>query len=461
MFLHLPSIQFNLMVKKCILCPVFLIILTVAAVHTAKGNGYSDADAPNTDNIPTFFPKQQLNTPDEKKISKKYAELLKVDENEINRFINLYKFIDVWMGTGYKWGGCDKRGIDCSCFVMTLFNDVFDIKIKRTAFTQFYDNDIALFRNKTQFALGDLLFFKTNINRSTRNNKITHVGLYLANGYFIQSSSSGVNIASIYAGYWKDCFVAAGRLQEKYYQQSKLVMPQGDVEAAKTIEAEDVQNQDFEPIPYPEDLEELKSRYAGLLGVDSDRISIPEMFEYIDKNRYAPYNISKNCPPGATAPTCFVAHFYTEVLGISIDADERTIVSQKNTARLRPSDSVSAFDIVLLKSGKKQQRYAITGICLYNNFFLHIEGNEVAISNFLDAPYKDGQAAFYRIDDQLLKKGFEFIKEKRKRHLKAEQPVQADSVRKITPPGPAVADSLVRPRKNGLFGGKRSGKKSP
>ncbi len=447
------------MVNKHFLQAASLIALLFLAVDVIKGNGHTPNQNKTNTNIPTFFTKQHLKIPDEKKISKKYAELLKVDENEINRFINLYKFVDAWLGTAYKWGGCDKRGIDCSCFVMTLFNEVFDIKIKRTAFTQFYDNDIALFRNRTQFALGDLLFFKTNISRSTRNNKITHVGLYLANGYFIQSSSNGVNIANIYSGYWKTCFVAAGRLQEKYYLKSRLSMPQGEVEAAKTIGAEDVQNQDFEPVPYPEDLDELKKRYARLLGVDSDRINIPEMFEFIDKNRYAPYNISKNCAPGLAAATCFVSHFYQEVLGISIDADEHSVVSQKYTARLRPSDSVGAFDIVLLKSSKKQQRYAITGICLYNHFFLHIEGNEVVISSITEAPYKEGTAIYYRLDDQLLKKGFEYIKEKRKLHVRSVPPVQAASDYKIQPTANPVADSLAQPLKGKLPGGKLAGKR--
>ena len=179
------------------------------------------------------------------KLIKKYAELLKLDETQINKFLGLYKFIDSWMGTRYKWGGCSKSGIDCSCFIMTLYDNVFDIKINRTTFTQFYDKDVALFRNREQFEMGDLIFFKTNISRETRNNKITHVGMYLANGFFIQSSSAGVNIGNLNAGYWKNCFVAAGRLQDKYYKKSKLInMPLGDVETTKKIEAADVENSD-------------------------------------------------------------------------------------------------------------------------------------------------------------------------------------------------------------------------
>jgi hypothetical protein len=349
------------------------------------------------------------------KLSKKYAELLKLDETEINKFLDLYKFIDSWMGTRYKWGGCDKRGIDCSCFIMTLFDNVFDIKIQRTTFTQFYDNDISLFRSRSEFQTGDLIFFKTAISRETRNNLITHVGMYLANGYFIQSSSSGVNIGNLNSGYWKSCFVAAGRLKEKYYKKnSKLMMPQGAVEDNKNIQAAD-ENADFDPVPYPEDLDELKGKYATMLGIDSSVIVVPEMFEYIDKYRYAPYNITKECPSSsASGDNCFVHNFYRDILNLDINVDAAAIVSQKQTAKLKETNVPAAFDIILIKTGKKQKNYDVTGIYLYNNFFLHVAGNEVLISNTEDSLYAGTAKDFYRIDADLLRKGKLYIDSLRK-----------------------------------------------
>jgi|GEM_PF-1490459 len=352
---------------------------------------------------------------DDGKLSKKYAELLKLDENEINKFIDLYKFIDEWMGTRYKWGGCDKRGIDCSCFIMTLFDNVFDIKIKRTTFTQFYDNDISLFRSRSSFQTGDLIFFKTAINRETRNNLITHVGMYLANGYFVQSSSGGVNIGNLNSGYWKSCFVAAGRLKEKYYRNSsKLMMPQGAVEDNKKIQAADEKTADFDPVPYPEDLDALKGKYAAQLGIDSSIIVIPELFEYIDKYRYAPYNITKECPRATSGDNCFVHNFYKNVLNLNINAGTAAIVSQKQTARLKEKNTPAAFDIILIKTNKKFKNYNVTGIYLYNNFFLHIAGNEVVISNTEDSTYAGSLKDFYRIDADLLKEGKQYIDSLRK-----------------------------------------------
>jgi hypothetical protein len=372
-------------------------------------------DVPLNDSLAIRTASKSSDNIEDEKLSKKYAELLKLDENEVNKFLDLYKFIDGWMGTPYKWGGCDKKGIDCSCFIMTLFDNVFDIKIKRTTFTQFYDNDISLFRSRSEFQTGDLIFFKTAISRETRNNLITHVGMYLANGYFIQSSSSGVNIGNLNSGYWKSCFVAAGRLKEKYYKKnSKLLMPQGAVEDSKNIQAAD-ENADFDPVPYPEDLDELKGKYAAMLGIDSSLIVIPEMFEYIDKYRYAPYNITKECPYSPTSgDNCFVHNFYKDVLNLDINLSAAAIASQKQTAKLKEKNVPSAFDIILIRTGKKQNNYDVTGIYLYNNFFLHIAGNEVVISNTQDSTYTGSAKDFYRIDADLLRKGKFYIDSLRK-----------------------------------------------
>src|SRR5688572_29252712 len=132
----------------------------------------------------TIFPLRAVSQNNDA-LLKKYAAQLKVPQNEIARFKPLYAFIDKWIGAPYQYGGCSAKGIDCSCFVMTLFDNVFSIAIKRTSFTQFYDNDISLFKSRKQYSTGDLIFFKTNINRPTNKNRVTHVGMYLVNGYFV------------------------------------------------------------------------------------------------------------------------------------------------------------------------------------------------------------------------------------------------------------------------------------
>ncbi|HEX7756029.1 MAG TPA: NlpC/P60 family protein, partial [Niabella sp.] len=43
-------------------------------------------------------------------------------------------------------------------------------------------------------------------------NPITHVGLYLKNGYFINSASKGVTIANLRSAYWASKYVSCGRI---------------------------------------------------------------------------------------------------------------------------------------------------------------------------------------------------------------------------------------------------------
>src|ERR1043165_1535281 len=48
------------------------------------------------------------------------AEKLGISEKEV-RNKKLYSFVSDWYGTPYKYGGCDKSGVDCSCFTGILY----------------------------------------------------------------------------------------------------------------------------------------------------------------------------------------------------------------------------------------------------------------------------------------------------------------------------------------------------
>lgn len=112
-------------------------------------------------------------------------------------------------GVKYKFGGTNKKGMDCSGLVYTALQK----------------NDIAFPRVSHQMAnegkrirlddaqKGDLLFFRTR----KKGENINHVGLIVAieddEIKFIHSTTSrGVIVSSLREGYWNAAFVKATRI---------------------------------------------------------------------------------------------------------------------------------------------------------------------------------------------------------------------------------------------------------
>jgi cell wall-associated NlpC family hydrolase len=146
----------------------------------------------------------------------KYARYLNSAPDKITN-IQLYKVIDYWLYTPYKWGGTTKSGIDCSAFIQRLLEDAYSIYIPRTSIDQFFAKWIDRFGSAQHLSEGDLVFFRTMDDKI-----VSHVGMYLGNGMFVNSSSSkGVSIASLNDPYWKKRYVAAGRVKQGHQAVNK------------------------------------------------------------------------------------------------------------------------------------------------------------------------------------------------------------------------------------------------
>src|SRR4051812_10854834 len=52
-----------------------------------------------------------------------------------NTLLALFNAARSWLGTPYLFGGCSRRGIDCSCFVQTVLA-VIGVHVPRTTVTQ-------------------------------------------------------------------------------------------------------------------------------------------------------------------------------------------------------------------------------------------------------------------------------------------------------------------------------------
>ena len=131
---------------------------------------------------------------------------LGLDKKEIAHH-KLYSFVNEWYGVPYKYGGCTKEGVDCSCFVCEMYKKVYQNgNLNRTAGEMFKACEQISADDAKQ---GDLFFFKIN------GDKISHVGVCLKKDVFVHASTSkGVMINSIEEAYYKKYFFCAGRIKK-------------------------------------------------------------------------------------------------------------------------------------------------------------------------------------------------------------------------------------------------------
>ncbi len=116
--------------------------------------------------------------------------------------------VEEWMGTRYRWGGCSKLGVDCSCLVKSIYEQVYGIELRRTSIGMYYEDLTPV--DRRELREGDILCFKI------RRNRISHVGLYLTGDKFVHASlSRGVMINDLNDPYYKKRFFAAGRVTER------------------------------------------------------------------------------------------------------------------------------------------------------------------------------------------------------------------------------------------------------
>lgn len=135
----------------------------------------------------------------------KYAQLMNVEVETIGNN-KLYEVIEDWWGTRYRYGGTTKKGIDCSAFASTLLNETYSVSLPRTARDQYAQSE-KISRDNLQE--GDLVFFNTR-------GGVSHVGVYLNNGYFVHSSvSSGVTISSLNDDYYNRKYIGGGRINQQ------------------------------------------------------------------------------------------------------------------------------------------------------------------------------------------------------------------------------------------------------
>ncbi|WP_052911489.1 C40 family peptidase [Riemerella anatipestifer] len=103
-----------------------------------------------------------------------------------------------YLGTPYRYGGTTRSGIDCSAFVLSVFNEVTGISLPRVAAAQAQEGEMV---SKQELQKGDLVFF-------SHGRRISHVGIVQeitedGDIKFIHAATSkGVIVSSLNDKYW-------------------------------------------------------------------------------------------------------------------------------------------------------------------------------------------------------------------------------------------------------------------
>lgn len=137
---------------------------------------------------------------------RKYSEILGVtfsgNENKA-----LLTEIAEWLDTKYSYGiSVKQKGSDCSGFVQNIYRDIYQIELPHSSLAQ---SEMAELIEKQDLKEGDMVFFKI------KGGRVSHVGLYLKDGYFIHASvKAGVIVSNLSEDYYQRYFYMGGRIKK-------------------------------------------------------------------------------------------------------------------------------------------------------------------------------------------------------------------------------------------------------
>lgn len=132
----------------------------------------------------------------------------------------LREAIGYYLAADYKYGGTGRWALDCSAFVMKVYERA-GMKIPRTTAQQFEGGEPVA---QEELRYGDLVFFNKYSQKKYaqagvwsgllgRDNEPSHVGIYIGNGRFVHASASagGVTISSLNQEAWKRSYIGSRR----------------------------------------------------------------------------------------------------------------------------------------------------------------------------------------------------------------------------------------------------------
>lgn len=167
--------------------------ITIAYLILVSLSAYGQGDSTSSDS--------SISSTDSEEITNVCKELGIPVDKEAN--LDLLIFALDWRGTSYCYGGSTKECTDCSGFTSRLYSSVYKKQLPRVS-RDIYQNCMPL--RKHALYQGDLVFFATS-----GTDAITHMGVYLWDGYFVHASSSkGVTVSNLSQKYYMKHFVVGG-----------------------------------------------------------------------------------------------------------------------------------------------------------------------------------------------------------------------------------------------------------
>ena len=110
-----------------------------------------------------------------------------------------------YLGVPYRYGGMSRKGMDCSGFVVLVHKEALGLSLPRTAHEIY---SVATPVDNESLVPGNLVFF------SASGSRISHVGIYLGDGKFINAASggprTGVVVSKLSEKSWSRTYVGGG-----------------------------------------------------------------------------------------------------------------------------------------------------------------------------------------------------------------------------------------------------------
>jgi len=117
----------------------------------------------------------------------------------------LITIIDSYLGIPYRYGGTNRKGLDCSGFVYLVFRELNRARMPRSTRRL---KRVGRIVPRREAKPGDLVFFWTSVP-----GRVNHVGICVGNGRFVHASSSkGVTYSDLDSKYFRRHFVFVRRI---------------------------------------------------------------------------------------------------------------------------------------------------------------------------------------------------------------------------------------------------------